>query len=206
MNEFKIRVRQSNLIKVNDMLINVGNYVAGKVPDEHGVAKAFWSALASYLFHKIHEAYVIKSFGGTDELGNSWPPLAEATIRSSKPRQGRLKKLSDNERRGLRRKGTSISDDYMKTKKLIMRETDKLIDSLMPTSLRGGFSYIPKKNQIFEFKNGTAVIGTDVEYAKFHNETRPVIPENVDLWYKKAVEEGWKAAKERVKRRIKEFA
>lgn len=87
-----------------------------------------------------------------------------------------------------------------------MRETDKLIDSLMPTSLRGGFSYIPKKNQIFEFKNGTAVIGTDVEYAKFHNETRPVIPENVDLWYKKAVEEGWKAAKERVKRRIKEFA
>lgn len=206
MDSATIKVRQNNALKISNMLVNVGDYVAGKIPDEHGIAKAFWSALASYLFHKIHEAYVIKSHGGTDELGNSWPPLAESTLKTSKKRTGRLKKLSDNERRGLRRKGTSISDDYLSTKKLIMRDTDKLIESLMPTTLRGGFSYIPKKNQQFEYKNGKAIIGTFVEYAKFHNETRPVIPENVDLWYKEAIEEGWKAARKRIRQRIKDFA
>jgi|LakMenE01Jun11ns_1017448.scaffolds.fasta_scaffold9487815_2 hypothetical protein len=206
MDKARIRIRENHVLKLNEMLVNIGNYVAGKIPDEHGIAKAFWSALASYLFHKIHEAYIIKSHGGTDELGNSWPPLAERTIKTSPQRKGNLKRLSDNERRRLRRKGTSISDDYLTTKKLIMRETDRLMNSLMPANLRAGYSYSPKKDQLFEFKNGKATIGTEVEYAKFHNETRPVIPENVDLWYKQAVEEGWKAAKERVKKRIKDFA
>lgn len=63
---------------------------------------------------------------------------------------------------------------------LIMRVTDKIFNSLEPSG--GGVPYRPKKNQLVD-KNGTTLtLGTLVEYAKYHNKTRPVIPEDIQSW------------------------
>lgn len=37
--------------------------------------------MANVLLGKIHDAYMVKKFGGTDEFGIQWPELAESTIR-----------------------------------------------------------------------------------------------------------------------------
>ena len=63
---------------------------------------------------------------------------------------------------------------------LIMRVTDRIFNSLEPA---GGTGYYrAKKDQLYEQVSGTITLGTLVEYAKHHNDTRPVIPDNIDPW------------------------
>ena len=68
---------------------------------------------------------------------------------------------------------------------LIMRVTDSIYNSLKP-SKPGTRGYRPRKNQIYEQAGKTLRLGTEVEYAKFHNKTRPVIPENANEWASEA--------------------
>ena len=63
---------------------------------------------------------------------------------------------------------------------LIMRVTDTIYDSLKPSNPDGSF-YRPRKNQLYHKVGNMLSIGTLVEYAHFHNSTRPVFPDNFEL-------------------------
>lgn len=65
---------------VRGVFNNIGGYIDGSKPDRHGIGNIFWTHLTHYLYKKIHEAYIIKSQGGTDELGNSWKPIKKETV------------------------------------------------------------------------------------------------------------------------------
>jgi len=68
---------------------------------------------------------------------------------------------------------------------LIMRVTDAIFNSLKPSEGSAN-QYRPRKNQIYNLVNGKLEIGTTVEYAKYHNKSRPVIPDNIDPWVEEA--------------------
>lgn len=51
--------------------------LAGRVPDQHGIARGFMLRLAVAFLEKVKLAFIVKSRGGTDEAGISWPPLSK---------------------------------------------------------------------------------------------------------------------------------
>lgn len=55
-------------------------YLSGRLPDVHGIGKSFKTAFGVALLDQIHRAYIVKSEGGTDDLGQKWKPLAPSTI------------------------------------------------------------------------------------------------------------------------------
>ena len=79
----------------------------------------------------------------------------------------------------------------------IMRVTDTIFNSLQPSE-GSPTQYRPRKNQIYNLVNGKLELGTLVEYAKYHNNSRPVIPENIS----ESVQEGQALAMEEVKNHI----
>ncbi len=65
--------------------------VAGTKPDERGVGESFRNALGFAVLGSVKESFVLKSRGGTDEMGIKWPPLSPATIANRRvgPRAGK---------------------------------------------------------------------------------------------------------------------
>ncbi len=189
----RIAIPRNGIAKLKELTKNIGGYISGRKLDEHGIGRVFWNTLASYLFQKIYEAYVVKSHGGTDELGNAWEPLAESTVRMKKTATSALRSSRSKEKKYLR--GLKPERSH---KRLIMRETDRLINSFKPSIIRGFGEYTARNDQIAYKTTRSFVIGTDVEYAKYHNSTRPVIPDNADIWVKEAIEAAVDAARERL--------
>lgn len=66
--------------RLDGILADLPDYITGKRPDVYGLGKAFKSKLAFFLYTKIREAYLVKSVGGTDELGYRWKPLKTSTL------------------------------------------------------------------------------------------------------------------------------
>ena len=86
----------------------------------------------------------------------------------------------------LKEKGALTKKDLLGRRDvLIMRVTDAIFNSLKPAN-SGSRGYRARRNQIYEQTGKQLVLGTEVEYAKFHNNTRPVIPENADQWANEA--------------------
>ena len=86
----------------------------------------------------------------------------------------------------LKEKGALTKKDLLGRRDvLIMRVTDAIFNSLEPAN-SGSRGYRARRNQIYEQTGKQLVLGTEVEYAKFHNNTRPVIPENADQWANEA--------------------
>ena len=75
---------------------------------------------------------------------------------------------------------------------LIMRVTDTILNSLEPAKA-GTRGYRKRQNQIYEQVGATLSLGTEVEYAKFHNKTRPVIPDNAQIWADECISIGFRA-------------
>lgn len=189
----RIQVKRSDIARIKDITRSIGGYISGRKTDDYGIGRVFWNTLTSYLFQKIYEAYVIKSYGGSDELGNTWEPLAESTIGLKQRPTSALRSFRARERKslgGLR----SVRDQ----RRLIMRETDRLIKSLRPSIIRGMGYYSPHPDQIVYQTRGKFTIGTNVEYAKYHNNTRPVIPDNAGEWVTEAIQEAVGQAKKRL--------
>ena len=238
---------------VKRIFAEIPDYISGTKNDTHNIGKVFWASLTRYLLDKIHEAYAIKSEGGTDELGNQWPPLKPETIARRPIGRGNLGglgltkkatglKLSDRQRgllspeenRAWKRKysivlahlqkrlgsdrakkiAASTAWNYIKgngakTKKallgsrqaLIMRVTDSIFKSLEPTN-GSGFQYRPRKNQLYNLINGKLELGTTVNYAKFHNKSRPVVPDNIEPWVKEAQNFAMEKVKEHILGRV----
>ena len=70
--------------------------LAGNEPDRHGIARGFRLRLAAAFLSKVKQAFLVKSAGGTDEAGISWPPLSAAYLaygrRFGRGEQAALKK------------------------------------------------------------------------------------------------------------------
>jgi len=87
----------------------------------------------------------------------------------------------------MKQKGAKTKKDVLGSRDvLIMRVTDQIYDSLKP-SKSGSRGYRPRRNQLFEQAGKNLVLGTTVPHAKFHNKTRPVIPDNADKWASEAI-------------------
>jgi len=84
---------------------------------------------------------------------------------------------------------------------LIMRITDRIFDSLEP-SINSNRGYRPKKNQLYKQTGNKLEIGTLVEYAKYHNKSRPVIPDNYEPWVRIATEKAMSEVINHIKDRV----
>ena len=74
-------VRRSSRQAVLDLLRSLPAQLTGKVPDPDQLQKTFLSHFTRSLFQSIHVAFLAKSRGGRDNLGNAWKPLAPSTIK-----------------------------------------------------------------------------------------------------------------------------
>ena len=84
---------------------------------------------------------------------------------------------------------------------LIMRVTDAIYNSLAPSE-GSPTQYRPKKDQIYNVVNGRMEFGTSVYYAKYHNKTRPVIPDNIEPWVEQGRDLGMEAVREFIFQRV----
>lgn len=98
-------------------------------------------AVGRVVLKLVHEAFLVKSKGGTDESGLSWPALAESTLE----RKRRMKRASLD----------------------ILEELGKLVHSLIPpTANSTGPSN--RTDQVFKIEGNAVVVGTDREWAWTH--------------------------------------
>lgn len=112
-----------------------------------GVAqRALLFAIGRAVLEKVHESFVVKSLGGTDESGLKWQPLAESTVAKKKE---------------LKKRKPSISLD-------VLTETELLMRSLTPPpkTARGPTR---RKDQMFRIERNSVVIGTDRPWAYTHH-------------------------------------
>lgn len=88
--------------QVRNLVNSLPSIIDGTQKDRFGIRSTFMGTVAHHLFSKIHEAYMDKSRGQSDELGNRWKPLKESTkiARLSKPHVKRKLGLQ-NRKRGL---------------------------------------------------------------------------------------------------------
>lgn len=63
-----------------DRLRDFAGVITGRVPDSTGVVEDFLMVGALVILGKIQESFVIKSEGGTDDLGIRWAPLSPVTL------------------------------------------------------------------------------------------------------------------------------
>jgi hypothetical protein len=51
--------------------------LVGRAPDSHGIARGVFYAIGLAALSDVQEAFIVKSRGGTDEAGISWPKLSK---------------------------------------------------------------------------------------------------------------------------------
>lgn len=95
----------------------------------------------------------------------------------------------------LKEEGAQTKLDVLGNRQLrIMRVSDKLYLSLSPGKFNPGSGYTKKNsNQVFQLMKGWIKIGTKLPYAEFHDDSRPVWPEDVEKWMDDALEYGTNA-------------
>ena len=65
--------------------------LAGKAPDPHGIAKGFRARVAFTWFSEVARSFDVKSKGGTDDAGDSWPPNSKEYLAYGKgPKSSRM--------------------------------------------------------------------------------------------------------------------
>lgn len=65
--------------KVSEIIDSLGEVLSGDKPDKNGLREVFWNAFAYSLATSVHQAFLIKSAHGTDELGEKWLDLDPKT-------------------------------------------------------------------------------------------------------------------------------
>jgi hypothetical protein len=65
--------------EVRKIIRQLPGMISGRIPSRFGFHKIFWGAVAESLFRSIYDAYLDKSQGGADELGQTWPDLKQHT-------------------------------------------------------------------------------------------------------------------------------
>ena len=75
----RINTRMS-ATQVKGFIKDLPKILRGTKPDTRRMRVAYWSVFAYHLYDQIGKAYLTKSGGGADELGDKWKPLSRATI------------------------------------------------------------------------------------------------------------------------------
>lgn len=84
---------KQNRLKVMQQLRKLPKVLAGKELTNSQLSRNFKTAIGVELLTKIHDAYLVKSTGTSDELGNRWKPLAKSTIAARPIRPGEKSSL-----------------------------------------------------------------------------------------------------------------
>jgi hypothetical protein len=88
----------------------------------------------------------------------------------------------------LKQMGAQTKKDTLGNRKVyIMRDTERLMNSLEPSSA-SPYGYRPRKEQLFKVNANTISIGSLVPYERYHRNTRPVLPDNITPWVQQAGE------------------
>lgn len=92
----------------------------------------------------------------------------------------------------LKSRGAKTRRDVATLRKVkILRDTDRLYKSFLPSQAKG--TYRPKKDQVFDVKPGQMEFGSSVEYAEEQDRERPIIPPNYDKWLDEAFDKATQA-------------
>ena len=196
--------------------------LSGRLADPTGIAKGFLLAVGFAVLSDVKDAFLVKSRGGTDEMGVTWPPLQPETIarrrvgprdikqsETIKKRQSivrnlrrkRVKELTDrfslslpleqakqrareiadssSEKTSRQRQATQ-STGLNKVATLggrqvdMLRDTGVLLNSLSPGTIGPSDTYQRPSgdggaNQVFDLKENSITVGTNVPYAATHN-------------------------------------
>lgn len=199
-------------------LSEIPRIMSGSLPDRRDIARGFGWRLAHAWFSKVRLAFIVKSRGGTDDCGISWPPLSQnylayrrgpASSRTAgglapknqdgflTPKQLRLWRgifwgyvswlsatmdVEEAKRMSariawatLKRMGARTKWNVFGTRSVeILRDTGTLFNSLQPGVLseRGASAdYAAEPNQIATLRPGQLAVGTNVQYASYHQGT-----------------------------------
>lgn len=100
----------------------------------------------------------------------------------------------------LKEEGAQTKRDVLGNRNLpILQRTKKLLTSLLPGKFDASKGYSKKNgNQVFQLERGRLIIGTALEYAEHHDETRPIWPKDYDIWIDRAMEAGNNAVQARL--------
>lgn len=74
---------------LRELLRAVPAMLSGNGPDPFGLGRGFRLRLAVAFFSTIKQAFIDKARGGTDEAGDSWPPLSARYLAYQRPTTGR---------------------------------------------------------------------------------------------------------------------
>ena len=163
-------------MKIKGFIKDLPNVLVGIKRDHHGLRREFWSVFAKELYLRISRAYLEKSTGKIDDVGESWEPLSPRTIE---------KRLNRPVRYSLLRKSKTFREAVkaVKTGNVpILIDTGRLYRSLLPGEVLGGNYQKRAKDQIFKITKGQVSLGTKVPYAGRQHATRPLWPADLEKW------------------------
>lgn len=145
--------------------------------------------LGDVILTNLHTAFLAKAHGGQDEFGDDWTELSQETKdrKSGRPgarpdRRAQWRRRHAELTQSLVAAGMSSQDARDKASELawgpntasegvpIGIDTHRLERSLDPTT--------NSPNQVRDNHGDTLTLGTDVEYAKFFDAARPIIPDS----------------------------
>jgi len=155
--------------EVRRRLASLPKIIAGEQPDPLGLRRVFFAIVARRLYELIYEAFIIKSQGGSDSLGNSWRGLKKATIKK-------------------RTRASFVSIYPLSSRLLINRVSDRLLNSLKPGQVDGLHNYIPPQNQLYLIEFNRLILGSNLTYSKYVHKARRLWPARMKRWIEDAVE------------------
>lgn len=80
-----LHVKASRRPELETLLRMLPAILSGKTYDHRGIARGFRMRMAFMFFSLVKEAFIVKSRGGTDECGISWPKLSAAYLAYQRP-------------------------------------------------------------------------------------------------------------------------
>ncbi len=230
-----------NRKEIVDLIRQLPGILSGRAADVDGIGRGFRVRLGFAFLSIIKEAFIVKSRGGTDEAGISWPPLSREYLAYTRPMatapgqgsrsppkagglapggkdgfmtEAQLRKWRQVFRQAVahlsvttwvepwqiephaaaiawadaKRSGVRTKLEVFGTRQVeILRDRGILFNSLSPgTIVDEGItaSYAPPEDQVFRELPGELLVGTNVEYAEYHQVrpgTRPIWPKDGDL-------------------------
>lgn len=177
----RIRPRLTQQDVVNT-LTGLGAILSGRKEDRHGLKDVFFGAMAEHLYRKIHQSFLQKSRGASDDQGESWSRLSKVTMKR------RLSKAFAYKYPGSLAKG-------------INRVDDTLLKSVTPGTF-DGFRYTPPANQYFKYERGTLTLGSMLSYAEYVHAKRPLWPSDLTPWISESISKAIEATILHIKRQV----
>lgn len=113
--------------ELKSLLRSLPSICAGKTRDHYGIGRAFRVQFGVTMLEQISKAFLVKSIGGTDELGDKWKPLAPATIAQRPVTAGEKKRLGIT---GPRERGLLTPDQNKLWKAIFASKLAKLATML----------------------------------------------------------------------------